>query len=78
MLRTAFVWSLPKGHGRRPPPLTLDEARERLETDHLPRSGQRHRYPDFPKPADKRFCSGQDKRPKFRLDELQAWLKQKG
>lgn len=76
MLRTAFVWSLPKGHGRRPPLLTLDEARERLETDHLPRSGQRP--PDFPKPADKRFCSSHDKRLKFRLDELQAWLKQKG
>ena len=78
MLRTAFVWSLPKGHGRRPPLLTLDEARERLETDHLPRSGQRHRPDDFPKPADKRFCSSHDKRLKFRLDELQAWLKQKG
>lgn len=77
MLRLAFVRSLPKGHGRRPPLFTLEEARERLETEHLPRSNQR-RPQDFPKPADRQFCSGADKRPKYRLDELQAWLKQKG
>jgi hypothetical protein len=65
------------GGGKGSPLFTLDEARIRLETEHLPRSNQR-RPEDFPKPADKLYYSGADRRPKFRLDELQAWLKEKG
>lgn len=77
MLRVAFSRTMPRGGGRRSPLFTLDEARERLETDALPSSSQRHRPADFPKPADKLFRSGVDHRAKFRLDELQAWLKRK-
>lgn len=67
-----------QGGGRGSPLFTLDEARIRLETEHLPPSNQRRRPDDFPKPADKLYCSGTDRRSRFRLDELQAWLKEKG
>jgi len=72
-------WYTPakSGGGKGPPLLTLEEARERLETEHLPRSRSR-RPEDFPKPADRKFCGTSDRHSKYRLDEIQAWLKEKG
>lgn len=72
-------WSTPakSGGGKGPPLLTLEEARERLETEHLPRSSSR-RPEDFPKPADRKFCGTSNRHSKYRLDEIQAWLKKKG
>lgn len=62
----------PKAGGE--PLLTLEEARYRLQAPGLPCRRTR----DFPQPADKLFSSGADKRPRFRLSDLQDWLSRKG